>query len=419
MFIPENLPVETPFYLYDLGLLDRTLQLAKQEATRHGFFLHYAVKANNDEQIMRQISSAGLGADCVSGNEIIHAVTHGFDSHEIVFAGVGKSDREIENALRIGIGCFNVESREELEVIGEIAGSLRITAPVAIRINPDIEAHTHQHITTGLRENKFGISLQELPGMLHLCSRHTWLKFKGLHFHIGSQITSPEPFEQLCGLINHVWKAYEIDRFGGTLINLGGGLGIDYQQPVQNNIPDFRSYFELFSSRLDLPVHVERHFEPGRSLVGQCGALITRVLFVKKGETISHVIADAGMTELIRPALYGAYHRIDNLDSTGGCERYDVVGPVCESSDILGKSVILPETSRGDLLRIHSCGAYGESMAMNYNLRGKVAKYYFNSPSFFQSEYILDAMRFVTSSMYSGSSTEMSALHISPLSDLV
>jgi diaminopimelate decarboxylase len=289
---------------------------------------------------------------------------------------VGKGDHEIEEALRRGILCLNVESVEELEVVGMVAARLRHVAPVALRINPDVPADTHHYITTGLSENKFGIPKERLREALELCRNHPWISFLGLHFHIGSQITTQEPFITLCREASTIWEQFNIAGYGGTMVNLGGGLGIDYLDPVANPIPDFHGFFQLFHDHLHLPQKVSRHFELGRSLTGQCGSLITRVLYVKQGNEKKHVIVDAGMTELIRPALYGANHRIENITSSTGNKIFDVVGPICESSDCFGKDIILPETIRGDLLKIHSCGAYGESMAMNYNLRGKIGKVY-------------------------------------------
>jgi diaminopimelate decarboxylase len=381
MHSPETIIPQTPFYQYNLDLLDSTLASATKEAGRHGFQIHYALKANYDSKVLARIRAAGLGMDCVSGNEVTHALEHGFHPGQIVFAGVGKTDPEIETALRNNILSLNIESVEELEVVGVIAARLGIMAPVALRVNPDIEAMTHSHISTGRLENKFGIPVARLQEALDICHIHPWIIFRGLHFHIGSQITSLLPYENLCTTINKIWIDFKLESYGGNMINLGGGLGIDYLDPVKNAIPDFAGFFEVFDKNLDLPKRVIRHFELGRSLVGQCGSLITRVIYVKEGVGKKHVIVDAGMTELIRPALYGASHLIENLTSVAGDEKYDVVGPICESSDCFGKDVVLPVTSRGDLLKIHSCGAYAESMSMNFNLRGMIGKVYLEKKS--------------------------------------
>lgn len=381
MHSPETIIPQTPYYQYNLDLLDSSLASATKEAGRHGFQIHYALKANYDSKVLVRVRAAGLGMDCVSGNEVTHALEHGFHPGQIVFAGVGKTDSEIETALRNNILSLNIESVEELEVVGVIAARLGIMAPVALRVNPDIEAMTHSHISTGRLENKFGIPVARLQEALDICHINPWIIFRGLHFHIGSQITSLLPYENLCTTINKIWIDFKLESYGGNMINLGGGLGIDYLDPVKNAIPDFAGFFEVFDKNLDLPKRVIRHFELGRSLVGQCGSLITRVIYVKEGVGKKHVIVDAGMTELIRPALYGASHLIENLTSVAGDEKYDVVGPICESSDCFGKDVVLPVTSRGDLLKIHSCGAYAESMSMNFNLRGMIGKVYLEKKS--------------------------------------
>jgi diaminopimelate decarboxylase len=368
--------IPTPFYLYDLDLLDQTLSVARDESSRYDFKIHYATKANYDARILERMRRYGFGVDCVSGNEVSLALESGFVPESIVFAGVGKTDPEIELAIRNKILCLNVESIEELMVVDEIAERLKLQANIALRLNPDIPALTHKYISTGLKENKFGIPIERLQEALDFCKNHHWINFLGLHFHIGSQITSLQPYRELCHLANRIWENYHIDRFGGRLINMGGGLGIDYVDPWLNPVPDFRSYFKVFADNLLLPKSVTRHFELGRSLTAQCGTLVTRVIFVKQGSQRKYVILDAGMTELIRPALYGASHLIENISSGLGHEIYDVVGPICESSDFFGKAVSLSETRRGDLIRIHSCGAYAESMSMKYNLRGTIGKVY-------------------------------------------
>ena len=379
MHTPDLNTIKTPYYLYDLDLLEKTLSQAAFQASRYGFQIHYAVKANYDHRILNRIRKAGLGVDCVSGNEVKFAIEKGFDPQKLVFAGVGKTDPEIENAIERGILCLNIESLEELEVTGLIAQRLNRIAPVVLRVNPDIPSLTHDYVTTGKKENKFGIAMEHLPEALNFCDNHPWLNFLGLHFHIGSQITSLKPFTELCDAATRIWHDHNIGHRGGRLINLGGGLGIDYQGPDRNPIPDFGSFFKLFHENLHIPSPISRHFELGRSLTGQCGSLITRVLYVKEGSGKKHVIVDAGMTELIRPALYGAMHKIENLSSSDRFETYDVEGPICESSDFFGKEIALPETRRNDLLKIHSCGAYAESMSMNYNLRGPVDKVYLTS----------------------------------------
>ena len=369
--------LETPFYYYDLNLLTKTREELNKEASLRNYKIHYALKANSNNRILKLISDAGLGADCVSGNEIIKAVDTGFKNDDIVFAGVGKSDKEIKIALGQNISCFNVESIQEIEVINSIAVSMNQTARIAIRINPNVDANTHHYITTGLEENKFGINTWELPAILEKIPSQKNIKLVGLHFHIGSQITDLNVYKGLCIRINEIQKWFDEHNIQIKNINVGGGLGINYENPNDGLIPDFKSYFRVFEKFLELRPGQEVHFEIGRAIVGQCGSLISRVLYIKEGVNTIFVIIDAGMTELIRPALYQSYHKIENLSSNLKEKRYDVVGPICESSDTFAKSIFLPQTKRGDLIAIRSTGAYGEVMASSYNLREK-AKVYFS-----------------------------------------
>ena len=362
--------VQTPFYYYDIELLEDTLNNINDCTKGLPFYVHYAVKANANDHILRTINTAGLGIDCVSGGEVAAAINAGFDSKKIVFAGVGKTDREISLALDANILCFNVESIPELEAINELAQQKGKIADVAFRINPNVDAHTHKYITTGLSENKFGINLEQLPDVLKLASTLKNINVVGLHFHIGSQITILEPFKVLCDKINALQKEVNEMGFKLKIINVGGGLGVDYENPDKNPIPDFKAYFEVFKNNLVLQEGQEVHFELGRAIVAQCGSLITQVTYVKKGTAKQFVITDAGMTDLIRPALYQAHHNIENITATTETtEIYDVVGPICESSDCFGENETLPTTKRGDLLALRTAGAYGEIMASRYNLR--------------------------------------------------
>lgn len=362
--------LQTPFYYYDTELLQATLETIKTEAGKHGnFVVHYAIKANANPAILKIISSAGLGADCVSGGEIEIALKTGFAPSDIVFAGVGKSDREINLALDNGIFCFNVESLAELEVIDMLAGERGKTARVALRINPDVDAHTHANITTGLAENKFGIALADVDGVLEAMKGMANVELVGLHFHVGSQILDMSVFAALCDRINEMQDNLKANGITVPNINVGGGLGIDYVSPENNPVPDFKSYFDCYAKHLKLSADQKLHFELGRAVVGQCGTLVTRTLYVKQGSNKQFAIVDAGMTDLIRPALYQAHHKIVNISSTEPCETYDVVGPICESSDVFGKSEELNKVSRGDLIAIMSAGAYGEIMASQYNCR--------------------------------------------------
>lgn len=361
--------IDTPFYYYNTEILKATLSTVKEESKKYGFRQHYAVKANANRKILETIASMGFGADCVSGNEIKAAVNAGFPASKIVFAGVGKSDKEINLALDLNIFCFNVESLPELEVLNELSAKKGKTAQVALRINPNVDAHTHEYITTGLSENKFGINMDQLDDIIFRIKDLHNIKLIGLHFHIGSQIEDISVFKPLCEQINKLQVAFKNMEIDIEVINVGGGLGIDYQNPNENPIPDFASYFALFHENLQLREGQSVHFELGRSIVGQCGSLVTRVLYIKEGESKNFAIVDAGMTDLIRPALYQAYHRIENLSSEEEEEEYDVVGPICESSDTFAKSYKMNKTQRGDFLVIRSAGAYGEIMASQYNCR--------------------------------------------------
>lgn len=361
--------IETPFYYYDVELLNKTLELVKKCSTEHNAIVHYAIKANANKKVLSLIAKSGMGADCVSGNEVQAAINAGFPADKIVFAGVGKTDKEINLALDNDIFCFNAESFPELEVINELAKAKGKTANIELRVNPNIDAHTHKKITTGLNENKFGFNMEDLQSACQFIDKASNLKLIGLHFHIGSQITDLNAYESLCVRINELQE--EFDSWGIKIenINVGGGLGINYEHPNHIPIADFESYFRVFAKHLKLRDGQRLHCEPGRSLVAQCGSLITKVTYVKKGVNKQFAIVDAGMTDLIRPALYDAYHRIENISSDLEVEKYDVVGPICESSDVFDKDVELNKTQRGDYLAIRSAGAYGEIMASNYNLR--------------------------------------------------
>ena len=359
---------QTPFYYYDAQLLDDTLATIKSQL-RPCDHMHYAVKACTNPGVLSRIVDAGFGADCVSGGEIQVCLDAGFPADKIVFAGVGKSDREIELALRADIFCFNVESIPELEVINQLAAREGRVARVAFRINPNVGAHTHENITTGRAENKFGIAMEDMVDVVRISQEMQNVECIGLHFHIGSQLLDMDDFATLSLRINELQEVLE--SYGIVLphINVGGGLGVDYVNPDFHPIADFASYFATFRRYLRLRPDQQLHFELGRSVVAQCGSLITRVLYVKQGSVKKFVIVDAGMTELIRPALYDAHHHIQNLTNQTGSEVYDVVGPICESSDVFVKDMVLPECHRGDLLAVRSAGAYGETMASQYNCR--------------------------------------------------
>lgn len=368
--------IKTPFYYYDVSLLRRTLDAINREAKRYpNFCVHYALKANVNPKLLGIIRTEGLGADCVSGGEIRAALQAGFEPDKIVFAGVGKTDWEINSGLDHGIFCFNVESIPELEVVDELARAKNQIASVALRINPNVGVHTHAHITTGLAENKFGIGMDEMHRVIDQASTMKHIRLVGLHFHIGSQITDMGDFVALCNRINELQEQLYARQLIVDHINVGGGLGVDYRHPDRQPIPDFAAYFATYHKHLKLRPDQTLHFELGRSVVAQCGSLISRVVFIKQGVHKQFMILDAGMSDLIRPALYQALHRIENLSSDQPVETYDVVGPICESSDVFGKAVDLNRSRRGDFIAIRSAGAYGETMASHYNCRELPAGY--------------------------------------------
>lgn len=371
-YIEQFRNMETPFYFYDMDLLRETVKLAQTESARYGFEVHYALKANNCVPILKTMVDAGLGADCVSGNEIKACLAAGFPSSKIAFAGVGKSDPEIEIALENNIFSFNCESIPEIEVINEIAGRMGKIAPIALRINPDVDPQTHEYITTGLKDNKFGIGYRDFEEAGNLMHNLPNIQLKGIHFHIGSQITDITVFETLSLKVNTISSWFEENGHHLEHINVGGGLGINYTDPENEPVPDFKAYFKTFNDRVKLKPGQKLHFELGRSLVGQCGQFITRVLYVKQGMEIQFLIVDGGMAELIRPMLYKAYHQIVSLTSDQPARKYDVVGPICESTDVFARGIDIKASQRGDLLAIRSVGAYGQVMASTYNMRNPV-----------------------------------------------
>lgn len=368
--------LKTPFYYYDLDLLQRTLDQVKEHGLSKGYHVHYALKANFNLELLKLIREAGLGIDCVSGKEIERAIEAGFKPEQIAFAGVGKTDEEIKTGLKHGIFSFNCESLQEIEVLNDLATEAGKTANVSVRLNPNVEAKTHKYITTGLSENKFGVNPEHLPRLFKMLPKLDAINLSGIHFHIGSQIRELKPFEDLCDKVNLFQDRFEEEGVKLMHVNVGGGYGINYEDPDTEPYPNFESFFNLFERNLNLRDGQQVHFELGRSIVGQCGSLISQVLFVKEGISTNFAVIDAGMTELIRPALYQAAHKVDVLTSNREERTYDVVGPICETSDTFRKSIQLPEVQRGDLVAIRSAGAYGEVMSSGFNLREKANAVY-------------------------------------------
>lgn len=368
--------IETPFYFYDVQLLQKTLETVKNASEKYNFSVHYALKANSNNRILELIQKNGFGADCVSGNEVLKALENGFSPSKIAFAGVGKTDKEIKIGLNSGIFSFNCESIPEIEVINQIAHKEGKLAKIAIRINPNVDSKTHKHITTGLSENKFGVNYEDLPELLKIIKPLKNIQLVGIHFHIGSQITNLSVFKDLCIRINEIQDIFVAQQTEIEHVNVGGGLGISYENPDEDATARFEEYFKIFADNLKLKPRQTVHFELGRSIIAQSGSLISKVLYVKKGNSKNFLILDAGMNDLIRPALYQAFHKIESLTSGKQDSVYDIVGPVCESSDVFVKDFKLPEAQRGDLVAIRSAGAYGEVMASAYNLKDFAKAYY-------------------------------------------
>lgn len=360
---------ETPFYLYDTALLRQTLESVVYESNKYGYKVHYAIKANYDDHLLAIIREYGLGIDCASGNELRKAVEAGFDPKGIVYAGVGKRDRELRYAIEQGILAINCESIEELHVVDGFAAEAGRVTDVALRINPDIDPRTNHCIDTGQADSKFGISYEEILEHADEIKALKHINIIGIHLHIGSQIRELHVFENMCEKVNVIVENLEKLGFTFRMVDVGGGLGVNYDVPENEPIPNFASLFSIVRNHLRVDGR-EVHFEFGRSIVSECGELITRVLFNKTTATGRKlVIVDASMTELIRPALYGAYHNIENITSGEEArDKYTVVGTACESTDVFDENVSLRKTRRGDLLAIKSAGAYGMSMASRYNL---------------------------------------------------
>ena len=368
--------LKTPFYYYDIDILKRNLESLVKYSDREYNKIHYAIKANSNNYLLKIIKEYGIGIDAVSSNEIKEAINTGFESKNIVFAGVGKSDDEITYAIKKNISYFNCESLQELEVINQLAKNLSKKINISIRINPNIKTETHKNIQTGFRDNKFGIDINDVNTIPSLIKKLKNINLVGIHFHLGSQITSNEPFIKLCKVVNDINNFLSENSINIKFINVGGGLSVNYNEPL-NSFPNFKDFFNLYNSNINLKNNQKIHFELGRSIICQCGSLVSRILYTKQSFGRKYIILDSGMNNLIRPALYNSKHIILNLSSNSSDEElYDVVGPICESSDVFRENYSLPKSSRNDIIVICSTGAYGDSMSSNYNLRGNIKSYY-------------------------------------------
>jgi diaminopimelate decarboxylase len=365
--------VGTPFYLYSYKTLQRHYRAFDQAFQRVPHLICFAMKSNSNLAILRIFIKEGAGMDVVSGGELYRALKAGVDPKKIVYAGVGKSQAEIKYALEAGILMFNVESSQELEAIDAIAGQMRLMAPVALRVNPDVDPQTHPYISTGLKKNKFGIDISKALDHYILAREAKNLQIVGIHTHIGSQITETGPFVEAVKRLSYLLKDLQGAGIGIKYLDLGGGLGITYKDEEPPHPQTLAEALVPYIASLDCKII----FEPGRVIVGNAGVLITKVLYTKSTTEKNFVIVDAGMNDLIRPSLYGSYQHIQPVvlkDEQVSLNQVDVVGPICESGDFLGKDRILPSCQAGDLLAVMSAGAYGFSMSSNYNARPKVAE---------------------------------------------
>lgn len=369
----ENVPlahvaasIDTPVYVYSRAEIESRAHAFLETAaavTGGAALVCYAVKANGNPALLRLLAAAGLGADVTSGGELFLARHAGFPAASIIFSGVGKKAGEIAEALAAGIRAIHVESEMELAAVAAAAERQGVVAPVGVRVNPDVSADTHPYISTGLRDHKFGVPRERAAAILRAAAADPWLRPVGLAAHIGSQITDLAPFAQSVGFLVALADGLKAEGIALDYIDAGGGLGIDYQGPA----PDVAAWVRAVGPQVSAAGY-RLVVEPGRSIVGRAGALLTRVVYTKDQGEKRFVIADAGMTDLIRPTLYQAYHpMVPLVESTSAPETVDIVGPICETSDFLARARSLPPVARGDLLAILHAGAYGYAMSSNYN----------------------------------------------------
>jgi diaminopimelate decarboxylase len=358
--------VQTPFYCYSSTAIETSFQAYQSAFSSQDALICYAVKANSNQAVLATLAKLGSGADVVSMGEIRRAITAGIPADKVVYSGVAKTEEEIHYALSLGIFQFNVESEPELELISKVATSLNKTAAVAFRINPDVCAQTHAKISTGKAENKFGVPISKARIAYKRAASLPGIKVQGVDVHIGSQLTSLAPFEEAYQRIAELVNELRADGHEISVVDVGGGLGITYLDEI---IPSKQSYADLVKAQLG-HLNCKIIIEPGRSLLGNAGILVSSVVFVKTGEERQFLILDAGMNDLIRPSMYEAYHQIIAVNKgTNALKTYDVVGPVCETGDTFAKARQVHESDAGDLIAIMSSGAYGSVMSSSYNTR--------------------------------------------------
>ncbi len=369
---------KTPLYLYSAAELKDNLNTVNDIGRPYTFLPCYALKANYNPHLLEIIQKHNFGADVVSGGELIFALKAGFKAQQIVFAGVGKTEEELELAVKKGIASINVESESEINLLSRVARRLKKRTAVAIRVNPDIDASTHEYISTGKKVNKFGVEPEKALRLYKKLKKDEWLMPEGIHVHIGSQITDKTPFERTAHIIESFVKQLEKEEISISNIDLGGGIGINYEDDFSDPHKPSTYIRHILPAYLQAFGQTDKRFtvELGRSVIGSAGILITRVLYRKESADKTFIIVDAAMNNLIRPSLYQAYHHIVPLiKKDAPTEVVDVVGPVCETGDFLAKDRQLPRLEEGDLIAVVGAGAYGQSLSSNYNLRPRIGEY--------------------------------------------
>ncbi len=361
----------TPLYIYDFDKIAQNYHGLKNAFAGQKSLISYAVKANSNLSVIQHLGNQGAGADCVSIGEVRRALAAGIERYKIIFSGVGKQDYEIREALQEDILMLNLESEAEMKRVEMVAKELGKVARISIRINPNVDAKTHPYISTGLHENKFGVEINMAKRMYIYAKNAAFLDPVGIHFHIGSQLTELAPIEEAAQIMADLVRSLKAIGVEIKFYDVGGGIGIHYHDEQTIDLEQYAAVIERVTAGLDVTIMCE----PGRSMVGDAGYLLTSVLYEKQNGDKRFVIVDAGMNDLLRPTLYHAYHRIEYLGASNiDITEADIVGPVCESGDWLAKAVPLPATQHNDLLVVHSAGAYGFTMSSNYNTRGRAAE---------------------------------------------
>ncbi|MCB4747579.1 MAG: diaminopimelate decarboxylase [Sulfurovum sp.] len=360
----------SPLYMYDFDYIENRYKILKEAFSGKKSLINYAVKANSNLSLIQHLAKLGAGADCVSIGEVYRAIDAGVNRYKIIFSGVGKRDDEIEEALKRDILMLNIESEAEMKRVEKIAKKLEKEARISIRVNPNIDPQTHPYISTGLHENKFGVEIDMAKYMYIYANKSEYLDPVGIHFHIGSQLTNLDPIRESAIIVADLVRSLKAIKINIRFFDVGGGLGVVYDDEILIKETEYtEAIFEAVKG-LDLTIMCE----PGRYMVANAGAFFTKVLYEKSNGNKRFVIVDGAMNDLIRPSLYNAYHKIEALGIKGEITPADVVGPVCESGDFFGKSVPLPPLNHNDIIIVHSAGAYGFTMASNYNTRPKPAE---------------------------------------------